>query len=73
MTKKMNEYILENWEQVNDNDGHRHDVLTYQEETPVVFIVQNHISNLRHTYGDDALRDVISLLGLDKDESKKVA
>lgn len=73
--KKSN--VVSMYEYANNNDMYRDDKsLRYVEQverTPIDLIIQNHLNNLRHTYGDDALRDVINLLGVMNDNKKKSA
>jgi len=61
------------WCYDNENkSAHTRHIVRENETTPVVYTIQVHINNLRATYGDDALMEVITMLGLDKQPTKKV-
>lgn len=65
----MIEYVINK----SNKTSHDHMLCDREEREPIHYTIQLHLNNLRATYGDDALKDVISVLGLDKDTSKKVA
>ena len=51
---------------------HAEYIVRVNELEPIHYAIQRHLNNLRNTYGDDALRDVVILLGLDQ-AAKKAA
>lgn len=53
--------------------AHADDVVRYNELSPIELIVQNHLNNIRNTYGDNALRQVVIVLGLDKQAVDKAS
>ena len=56
----------------NKSDHTRH-IVRENETTPIDYTIQAHLNNLRATYGDNALKQVITLMGLDKGKVKKSA
>lgn len=73
--KKSNVVNFVKFAQNNGNyySDHAEHIVRNNEQEPIVYVIQNHINNLRHAYGDDALREVINLLGVMNKNEKKSA
>lgn len=47
---------------------HNDTIVNYSLYTPYVMIIQDHLTNLRLTYGDQVVKEAITLMDLDKKE-----
>ena len=57
--------------QQQEGKTHHDVVVNYSMYTPYVMIVQDHLTNLRLTYGDQVVKEAVQLMGLDS--KKEVA
>lgn len=51
--------------------SHNNTILNYQQQTPRVLILQNHVNNLRSVFSDAEIMNVVELLGINKSNLNK--